>query len=67
MAPQNKTRTVITLVPAKRGFTERGLKYTTGRDICFRGEIPVVKVGRAWYLDPRDIDAWIENKKERLA
>ena len=55
------------LVKAKPGAREYGLKYTSLRDIAHRGEIPVVRVGRAWYFDRRDIEAWIEQRKARLA
>lgn len=42
---------------------ESGLPYTTLRDLHFRGELPVVKVGRAWYVDARDLDRFIESNK----
>jgi excisionase family DNA binding protein len=55
------------LVPAKAASRETGIAYTTLRDLAFRGEIPVVKVGRAWYFDRRDLDSWIASHKERLS
>jgi excisionase family DNA binding protein len=55
------------LIPAKKAADETGIAYTSLRDLVFRGEIPVVKVGRAWYLDRRDLDRWITTRKERLS
>jgi excisionase family DNA binding protein len=57
----------LTLRPAKKAAERRGLPYTTLRDIVLRGEIPVVKVGRAWYLEDRDVDRWVERRKETYA
>jgi excisionase family DNA binding protein len=54
------------LVAAKSCSQEYGFKYTSLRDLGHRGEIPVVRVGRAWYFDRRDVEHWIENQK-RLA
>lgn len=55
------------LVPAKVASIETGIAYTTLRDLAFRGEIPVVKVGRAWYFERRDLENWIVSHKERLS
>jgi hypothetical protein len=46
---------------------ESGLPYTTLRDLHFRGELPVVKVGRAWYVDRRDLDRAIDAMKVTAA
>lgn len=46
---------------------ELGIPYTSLRDIAFRGEIPVIRIGRAWYFDRRDLQQYIERAKERLA
>ena len=63
MAIRNTTLHTTRLVPAKRASREYGIAYGSLRDICHRGEIQVVKVGRAWYLDRSDIDRWIETRK----
>jgi hypothetical protein len=55
------------LVSAKVAAAEVGLPYTSLRDVALRGELPVVKIGRAWYFDRRDLDHWISSHKERLA
>jgi excisionase family DNA binding protein len=55
------------LIGAKRVSAEYGIKYTSLRDIVFRGELPVLKIGRSWYFERADIDAWIKARKERIA
>jgi excisionase family DNA binding protein len=55
------------LIAAKVAAIETGIAYTTLRDLVFRGEIPVVKVGRAWYFNRRDLENWIASHTERLA
>ena len=55
------------LVTAKVASIETGIAYTTLRDLAFRGELPVVKIGRAWYFERRDLEHWIVTHKERLA
>lgn len=54
------------LTPMKSGARELGVPYTSLRDAVLRGELPVVKMGRAWYLDRRDMARFVESKKERL-
>jgi excisionase family DNA binding protein len=54
------------LVRAKVAAAETGIPYTSLRDLAFRGEIPVIKVGKAWYFDRRDLENWIATRKERL-
>ena len=63
---EGSARTVARLVSAKAAAREIGLPYTTLRDLAFRGEIPVVKAGRAWYFERRDLDSWIASHRERL-
>ena len=53
------------LVPAKVAASETGIAYTTLRDLVFRGELHVVRVGRAWYFERRDLDQWIVSHRER--
>ncbi len=51
------------LVGAKRAASEYGFAYTSLRDIVHRGEIPLIRIGRAWYLERGDVEAWIRRKK----
>jgi excisionase family DNA binding protein len=64
---RHTTSLTARLVPAKVASIETGIAYTTLRDLAFRGEIPVVRVGRAWYFERRDLESWIASHKERLA
>lgn len=48
------------LLPAKRAAAELGVPYTTLRDCVFRGELRVVRIGRAWYFKRRDLDDLVE-------
>jgi excisionase family DNA binding protein len=58
---------VSRLIAAKPAAEEMGVPYTTLRDLAFRGLIPVVRIGRAWYFDRRDLDRLIERSKETIA
>ena len=52
--PQNQQHGAASrLVRAKTAAAETGIPYTSLRDLAFRGEILVLKVGRAWYFDRR--------------
>ncbi len=53
------------LIGAKSAAGEYGLKYTSLRGIIHRSEMPHIRIGRALYLDRRDIEKWIETRKER--
>ena len=46
-----------------RAATEYGFSYTSLRGILHRGEIPVIRIGRAMYVERRDVDTWIEIRK----
>jgi len=59
-----RSTTVARLKPAKVAARERGIPYTSLRDLVFKGRIPVVRLGRAWYFDDRDLDRFIERSKE---
>jgi excisionase family DNA binding protein len=55
------------LVPAAQAATELGLPYTTVRLLAFRGEFPVVKIGRAWYFRRLDLEAFISRQLRAFA
>lgn len=67
MARTHNTPPTASHAPAKQICRERGIPYTTLRDVVLRGEIPVLRIGRAWYLARRDVDAWIASHTERFA
>ncbi|MCX6543781.1 MAG: helix-turn-helix domain-containing protein [Acidobacteria bacterium] len=55
------------LLDAKTAARALGLPYTSLRDATFRGELAVVKVGRRWFFDRRDLERFIESHKERYS
>ena len=55
---------VARLAPARRAAAELGVPYTTLRDAVFRGDLPVVKLGRAWYFDRLDLTKFVDRQKE---
>ncbi len=61
-----KSPIISRLAPAKGAAREYGIPYTSLRDLVFRGDLPVVRIGRAWYFDRRDLDRYIDSSKERL-
>jgi hypothetical protein len=61
-----KTDQGLAILLAENGPGCFDLPYTTLRDLAFRGEIPVIKAGRAWYFERRDLDNWIAIHRERL-
>ena len=65
MAPRNITPQTPLLEKAKASSRRTGIPYGSLRDIAHRGELPVIRVGRAWYFAARDVDNWIETRKER--
>ncbi len=51
-------------------MAEFGIPYQSGRDAVFRGEMPILRLGRsgrAWFVRRVDVEQWIESKTERLA
>jgi hypothetical protein len=63
MSARNTPESTPRLVAAKPAALALGIPYTSLRDIVFRGEIPVIRIGRAWYLERGDIEKWIANRK----
>lgn len=64
---KEKPRSRARLVRAKVAAAETGIPYTSLRDLAFRGELPYLRVGKAWYFDRCDLDNWINTHKERFA
>lgn len=64
-----KTKTSVPigrLLSAKDASKETGIPYTTLRDLAFKGEIPVVRLGRAWYFDRADLTRLIDGAKAKV-
>ena len=53
--------------PFKRAAEESGFRYSTLRDAHFRGELAVVKVGRAWYIEDEELARFVERQTEHRA
>jgi excisionase family DNA binding protein len=65
--PKKNAARTSQLVRAAQAATETGLPYTTLRRLAFQGELPVVKVGTAWYFKRLDIEAYIARQLRQLA
>lgn len=48
-----------------RACSESGVPYNTMRDAVLRGDLPVVKIGKAWFLEQTDVDDFINARKTR--
>ena len=66
MARKSNASVTPQLIAAPRVPDEYGFPYTTARDLVFRGELPVVKLGRAWYFRRSDLDALIDRLTQRV-
>jgi excisionase family DNA binding protein len=55
------------LVPAKKAAAELGIPYTSLRQLAFNGDLPVVRLGRAWYFKRIDLSNFVERRTERLS
>ena len=53
------------LVALKQWAREVGLPYSSVHDRALRGDFPIVRIGRAIYLERTDGDIFIESRKER--
>jgi hypothetical protein len=63
-APNATTPHRPRVAKVKHWAQENGFPYTTVRDAALRGEIPLIRIGRALYMEQRDGDRWIETRKE---
>jgi excisionase family DNA binding protein len=66
MEKQEVSQIVGQLAPAKRAAEELGIPYTTLRDLAFKGQIPVIRLGRAWYFDRGDLKRFKDQHRERM-
>jgi excisionase family DNA binding protein len=63
MAARQSTIHAPRLIRATQAADEYGIPHSSLRDIVHRGELQVVRVGRRWYYERRDLDRWIEAQK----
>jgi hypothetical protein len=54
-------------VPFKLAAKEERLQLLDDARSALRGELPVIKIGRAWYVERAELAAWIPRCAERLA
>jgi hypothetical protein len=54
-------------MPFKRAAEGSGFSYSSLRDAHFRGELAVIKLGRAWYIELAELARFIESHTERMA
>jgi len=64
--PRKKAARTSRLVSARQASEESGVPYTTLRSLAFAGELPVVKIGIAWYFRREDIEAFISRNLANL-
>ncbi len=62
--PRWQAPTKPRLLPVKRWAAQAGIPYSSARAIVHRGEIAIVRIGRAQYLEQADGDRWIAMHKE---
>jgi excisionase family DNA binding protein len=54
------------LLSAKRASAELGVPYRTLLDVAHRGELPIVRVSSSLYFERRDLDRWVEARKDAM-
>ena len=55
------------VAPFKRAVKEAGYSYSSMRDAHFRGELAVIRVGRAWYIELAELARFTERHTQRPA
>ena len=53
------------LLTARQAAAALSISERTLWGLTVRGELPVVRIGRAVRYDPRDLQAWIDRSKQR--
>ena len=46
---------------------EIGIPISTLRDAVHRGELPVIRIGKGWFLERTDVNHWLDSRKETVA
>ncbi len=60
----NATHDQVRLLDLRRAARYLGLSYWTLRGMLHRGELPFIHAGRKILIDVRDLNEWIEARKE---
>ena len=67
MARTNQPTVLPTVRPLRKAAAEVGIPYTSLRDAHFRGDLAIVRIGRAWYVELAELARFIERNTERMA
>jgi excisionase family DNA binding protein len=60
----SQTPAATRLIKPSQIKSEIGIPISTLRDAVHRGELPVIRIGKAWFLDRIAVDRWIESRTE---
>jgi predicted DNA-binding transcriptional regulator AlpA len=60
-----KTQSTPRLIRAPEVVRQYGIALGTLRDVVFRGELAVIRIGRAWFFERVDVDKFIEERKQK--
>ena len=52
-------------MPLKSAAREGGFPYTSLRDAHFRGELAVIRIGRAWYVEVEEMARFVQRQTVR--
>jgi hypothetical protein len=64
MSAEPASMTRPRLIALKQAARETGIPYTSLRDLALRGELAIVRVGRALYVERLEVTRWIDNHRE---
>ena len=53
------------VMPFKQAALESGFSYSSLRDAHFRGELAVIRLGRAWYIELAELARFVAIHTER--
>ena len=63
--PREIAPSAVTM-PFFRACEIYGLAYKTGRAAVFRGELPILKIGRNWYVRRTVMERFLDSIEERF-
>lgn len=65
--PTNHPPTLPHVLPFKQAALTSGFSYSSLRDAHFRGDLAVIRLGRAWYVSIDELARFVEAHTERRA
>jgi excisionase family DNA binding protein len=63
----SQTAAATRLIKPAQIQREIGIPISTLRDAVHRGELPVIRIGKAWFLERVDVSHWLASRKETAA